>query len=163
MFIMPTKEIYDKWMETTQKEKIEQILKHVEAKERILDIGSGPGFLEEFLPAVAIDIDMKNLKKAKGLKVLGDASHLPFKKDCFKTIFCIDIVHLLEKGFLAQVKEILDKNGIFIISIFCNRYNSKEKLDQLKNKLNGFKIKESFIVKAKQEWDAVVICSRPGL
>ncbi len=49
-------EIYEDWMKETQKEKIKEILNNVEPRGRILDVGCGPGFLEEFLPeAVALD------------------------------------------------------------------------------------------------------------
>jgi SAM-dependent methyltransferase len=147
-------------MQESQSEKIRQILGRVRPEGIVLDLASGPGFLERFIKAVAIDIDLGNLKKAKGPKVLGDAHALPFSSGSFGTVFAIDIAHLLKKA--DELERVLRPGGLLVASIFCNRYNAGEKADWLKGRFNRMEIKEQFIAKAEQEWDAVIVCRKPS-
>lgn len=124
--------IYPKFMEETQKQKIREILEQVEVKGNILDIGSGPGFLEEFLPeAVAVDIDLENLREIKKEKVIATGDLLPFKKQTFDIAFCIDTIHKIENT--SDIKSVSKK---LVVSIFCNKHNFEKKKKWLKDKLN---------------------------
>jgi len=144
--------IYSRWMAETQREKIRQILKEIMPKGRILDVGCGPGFLEEQLQAIATDIDLKNLKLAKGLKVLCSGNFLPFKGKSFDWVFCIDTVHLLKD---ANELERVSK-GRIVLTAFCNENNFEEKLEQLR-RMTKLKVEKELLIKTEKEWDAVLV------
>ena len=151
---MMMEKIYSEWMGDTQRKKITEILTKVEVKGRVLDIGAGPGFLEEFVDAIAVDIDLENLKIAKGKKILADGNNLPFKEETFDTIFCIDTIHLIENNH--YIEDLLKKDGRLIVSLFCNEYNFKDRMDYLKG-LFSLEIEKEFTIRTKKEWDAVVV------
>ncbi len=153
--MMISSKIYSKWMEKTQRQKIKGILKHVKPKGKVLDVGCGPGFLEEYVEAVALDSDPENLEKVKGEKVLADANNMPFKDKAFDTIFCIDTIHKIKNT--SEILRVLKNNGLLIVSIFCNKYNYKEKTKWLKNIFKNLKIEKSFLIKTENEWDTVLI------
>ena len=151
---MMMEKIYSEWMGDTQREKLTQILTKVEVKGRVLDIGAGPGFLEEMIDAVAVDIDLENLKLAKGMKILADGNNLPFEKESFDTIFCIDTVHLIENT--QGIEDTLKIGGRLVVSLFCNEYNFKDRMEYLKG-LFSLDIEREFTVRTKKEWDVVVV------
>jgi len=150
--------IYAEWMGKIQEEKIKGILEHIEPRGRILDLGCGAGFLERHFPDIyAIDLDLENLKKAGERKVLADGNHLPFKSKIFDTIFCIDVIHLIRNR--EEIWRVLSREGRAVISIFCSRYNRREKLRWLKNQFKNWKIEKEFFV-GSEELDAVIVCLR---
>ena len=151
---MMMEKIYSEWMGDTQKKKISHILTKVEVKGKVLDIGAGPGFLEEFVDAIAVDIDLENLKNARGIKILADGNNLPFKEESFDTIFCIDTIHLIENTH--EIEDILKKDGRLIVSLFSNEYNFKDRMEYLKG-LFSLEIEKEFTVRTKKEWDVVVV------
>lgn len=160
--------IYGRWMAATQREKLEKMLEEIGTEnlegKNILDVGNGPGFLDEMLrkslksgSVVSCDTDIVNLKKAKGLRVLASGNFLPFRK-VFDFIFCVDTVHLLDgKEIGKEFAGILKDNGQLIISAFCNKYNSEEKMKRLEGLLGGFNIEKRFIARTEKEWDAVIV------
>lgn len=147
-------------MEKNQKAKIAWILEIVQPRGRILDIGSGPGFLEESLPhAIALDIDLENLKKIKGIKILASGDFLPFKSGAIETVFCIDSVHLLKNA--KEIERVLQDKGLAIITAFCNEYNKQERLNSLRTLIpETLKIEREAIVRGENELDAVMICRK---
>lgn len=145
---MLSEPIYNDWMEKTQLNKLEQILNKVEPDGRILDVGSGPGFLERLADAVATDVDLKNLRKAAGPKVLCSGDALPFADRSFDWVFCIDTLHKLKSA--DEVKRVGKKA---VISLFCNEHNVMDKVGELRKVGKG----EIFIVKTEKEWDAVLV------
>ncbi|MBR9682425.1 MAG: class I SAM-dependent methyltransferase [Candidatus Aenigmarchaeota archaeon] len=151
---MMMEKIYSEWMGETQRKKISHILTKVDVKGKVLDIGAGPGFLEEFIDAIAVDIDLENLKKAKGKKILADGNNLPFKNDSFDTIFCIDTIHLIDN--IENIEDLLKKDGRLIVTLFCNEYNFKDRIDYLKG-LFSLDIEKEFTVRTEKEWDAVIV------
>lgn len=166
--VMFVDKIYGKWMAETQKEKMEKILETVGIQnlegKKILDVGSGPGFLSGMLDESAVgcsvissDIDLENIKKINDPKVLASGDFLPFSK-AFDFIFCIDTVHLLDKERIAgEFAGVLKYNGILIVSAFCSRYNSEERMRGLERLLSGFRIEKKFFAQAEKEWDAVIV------
>ncbi|MFZ3076882.1 MAG: class I SAM-dependent methyltransferase [Candidatus Aenigmatarchaeota archaeon] len=165
---MFTGKIYGEWMAATQREKLEKILEDVGAEnlegKNILDVGSGPGFLSGILrkslksgSVVSSDIDIANLKKTKGLRVLASGNFLPFGK-VFDAVFCIDAIHLLDKKKIGtEFAKVLKRGGILVVSAFCNIYTSDGKMKELEEALGGFEIKKRFFAKTESEWDAVVV------
>jgi SAM-dependent methyltransferase len=141
-------------MREAQEEKIKDILQNIKVWGRILDIGSGPGFLGRFLDGLfCIDIDKENLKAAPGFKVLASGDFLPFKSGRFDFLFCIDVFHLLNNP--NEMKRVLSPSGTAIISIFCNEYNKEFKLKELKSKLKDWNIEREFFA-GKKELTAVI-------
>ena len=151
---MLSRKLYKDWMAETQRAKLKQIVSRVKPKGRILDVGAGPGFLEELLPdAVATDVDSENIKLIKGLKVLASGDALPFKKGSFDTVFCIDTLHLL-KG-VSELRRVARAGGRIVAGMFCNEHNFGEMQARLGHLFPGQQ--ESFLIKAPQEWETVVI------
>lgn len=155
--------IYRKWMKNTQEEKIRKILDIVKPNGRILDIGSGFGVLEKFLPAIAVDINEEYLKNSPGMykiKASGDA--IPFKNESFDFVFCIDTIHLLKNP--KEMKRVLKKDGKLVVSIFCYAQNIKEKSEWLERLVKniGMKIEHKFTVETEKEWDFVIIAKKPN-
>ncbi len=156
---MLSRKIYSRWMEKEQRAKIARILEIVQPEGKILDIGSGPGFLEEKLPqAIALDVDLENLKKIEGTKMLASGDYLPFKSGAIETVFCIDSVHLLKNT--KEIARVLRDGGIAVITAFCNEYNKQEKLESLQKLFSGFDIEREAIVRGERELDAVIVCRK---
>ena len=150
-----TGKIYEEWMREIQSKKIRGILKCIKPEPRVLDVGCGAGFLEEYQPGVyAVDIDIKNLKKARARKVLADGNHLPFKSKSFNTLFCIDVIHLL-RG-IKELGRVLSSGGKAVVSTFCSEYNKKEKLKWLREQFKEWKKEKDFFV-GEKELDAVLV------
>ncbi len=146
-------------MEDVQPRKIDGILRRAPPRGRILDVGCGPGFLEKFIPeAVALDIDLDNLRKVRRKKVLADARYLPFRSSVFDTVFCIDSVHLFEKT--DELERVLSPGGKAVITLFCTEYTKEERMEELKKKVRKLRVKEEFFV-GDRELDAVVVAEKP--
>jgi SAM-dependent methyltransferase len=151
---MLSRKLYKDWMAETQRAKLKQIVSRVKPKGCILDIGAGPGFLEELLPsAIATDIDLENLRLVKGLKVKASGDALPFKTGGFDTVFCIDTLHLL-KG-ISELRRVARAGGRIVAGMFCNEHNFGEMQARLGRLFPGQQ--ESFLIKVPQEWETVVI------
>jgi SAM-dependent methyltransferase len=140
-------------MAKTQRQKLKQLLAETRPCGKILDVGAGPGFLEELIPAIATDVDIGNLRKAKGTKVLCSGDALPFRGKAFDWVFCVDTVHLL-KG----IKDLERVGKSVVLTAFCNANNYQEKTDWLKG-LTKLRISNEILIKAENEWDAAIVCS----
>ena len=110
-----------------------EMISHVPpGAKRILDLGCGTGFflaeLEEKHPgSVGLDISHEMLKVSDqyvpGVRlVTGDAEKLPFEKACFDTVFCKGSLHHTRDhvGFLRNCQEVLDEQGVLVMSEPCN-------------------------------------------
>jgi ubiquinone/menaquinone biosynthesis C-methylase UbiE len=142
-------------MADVQRDKIRQLFAEVKFSGPVLDIGSGPGFLEEKVKAMALDVNLSDLKKFSGPRILASGDALPFTAKSFRTVFCIDAVHLLKRP--EELMRVLSTGGQLIVSLPCNRWNSEEKLERIAEKFKKMKVAKKFVVKSEQEWDAVVV------
>ncbi len=157
-----TPKIYEDWMGNAQREKIAQILRRVKIRKdaRVLDVGSGPGFLCEFIKGVvAVDLDVENLRRIKGVRILASGDMLPFTDSSFDAVFCLDTVHLLSSA--AELGRVVKKDGKAVITRYCSEYNRTEKLSELKNLVSGWRLLDSFFAGTRdREMSAVVVCAR---
>ena len=141
--------IYGSW-KGIQKEKYEIIFKlfKKEFKGKMLDIGAGNGYFQEFLKdkislknMTCIDIDKNSINQISDEKwVIGDGNKLPFEDEEFDFIISIDAMHLINDDF----KRVLKKNGKILFSIF------KKKMKRLEN-IKGFEIEKELITDTKEK------------
>ncbi len=146
-------------MGEAQREKMAQIIRraNIETGARVLDVGSGPGFLCEFIDGiVAVDVDAESLKRNKGTKVLASGDRLPFADSSFEVVFCLDTVHLLLG--IEELGRVVKKEGKAVVTRYCNEYNGAERLNELKELFTGWEILAEFFVGSRdKEMSAVVI------
>jgi SAM-dependent methyltransferase len=146
---MFSSKIYGSW-NSIQKTKYAQIFSRIDQgilKGRILDIGSGPGFLENFLQnkgdIIALDIENPRIKNS----VIGSGIALPFADCAFDAIISIDAMHLIKGNDFARV---LKDEGLVLLALFFNEENQSERKTVLKEKLNSFKIITEFELHGKE-------------
>lgn len=107
--------------------KVINLLKEQERSKKILDLGCGDGQISKRIKDLGFevygfDFSKKNLRlaKKKGIKVkFGDLNKkIPYKKESFDIIFAGEIIeHIYDtKKLLAEIKRILKKEGILIIT-----------------------------------------------
>jgi len=83
---------YDELYGEEQEKKLKKIAHVIQG--RILDIGAGTGIVAKHFPhVVSLDPSWEMLKKAEGMKVLGQAEYLPFKPGSFDTIVSLTALH----------------------------------------------------------------------
>lgn len=157
---MISKHIYSRWMAAAQRAKIQELLKHVKFSFPVLDVGAGPGFLEEKISAVAADVNLADLKKFSGSRVLASGGALPFADRTFGTVFCIDTVHLVQQP--AELARVLIPGGQLIVSLPCSRWNAEAKLQKLVKKFSPLQAVQRFVIRTEPEWDAVVVFATQG-
>ncbi|MEE9594868.1 MAG: class I SAM-dependent methyltransferase [Candidatus Hydrothermarchaeales archaeon] len=155
-----TPKIYEDWMGSTQREKIAQIVDRVDVKNNsmVLDIGSGPGFLYDFVPnVVAVDVDTEGLRRNKSRKVLATGDQLPLANSSFDLVFCLDAVHLLSG--VEEFTRVLKKDGEAVTTRYCSEYNKTARMRELKNIFSEWKVIDEFFVGPQdKELDAVIVC-----
>lgn len=109
---------------------------------RILDVGAGYGFLEEYVSKkkynfelYGLDISQKAVKNLKkrfaGSFTAGTIYDLPYKNDFFDTIIALEILEHIppKKTFkvLRELRRVLSSTGILIISVPLNEGLSRKK------------------------------------
>lgn len=115
----------------------------------ILDVGCGPGWLEEFLTKkypktkyIGIDINYKP-------NIISSGDFLPFKSNTFDIVFCIDTIHLLKN--INDMKIVLKSNGILIISEPLSLFK-----EDILNNFKDLKLETKKII-GKEEKDILLI------
>ncbi len=157
---MFTSKIYDSWKDI-QKRKYEEIFNRVDLEllsGKILDIGFGSGFFQEFLKEKGIKSDMIRIdvdRKAKHGRgtLLADGNKLPFKSEKFDSVISIDSMHFIKTN---DFKRVLKKKGFALLSLFFNDQNHEDVRNSLMEKLNGFKIIKEFDIFEKENEYVVV-------
>lgn len=155
--------IYKSWKRIQMKkfkEIVERVGKDIFKKEFILEVGSGPGYFEEFISNTKIfclDKNLESLRKNQSkYKILGDGDKLPFKR-VFDVIICFDTFHLIDgKDFV----NVLKRGGLVIGSMFFNRENKMDRLREILTKLRDFKILDIFDI-GGEEREVVVVTYFP--
>ena len=143
--------VYGSWKDIQIKkyEKILEMMPDLSGK-RILDIGIGSGYFEDFLKGKDINADIigVDITKPKGDSVLmasGDA--LPFNKNSFDMIVCFDTVHLIKND---DFKRVLKSGGLTLLSTFFNKQNFEERRLMLRNRLRNFRILKELVIEEKE-------------
>lgn len=151
--------IYGEWMEAYQKEKIEKILKLIKYQYPVLDVGCGPGFLERFIEnIISVDNDVNYVRNVKH-GILASGAALPFKSNVFKTVFCIDSIHLFGNG--SELLRVAAPGGLIVVGLFCNRYNSHEVFERLESYFPAIKIENRFLIQTAHENEAIITLIKP--
>jgi len=154
---MFSSKIYKSW-KNIQKDKYENIFDSIKFElrnKRILDIGSGSCYLEEFLSnrdirnIIALDINKEMIRQSNidTPIIVADGNELPFKNSVFDLVISIDSIHLIEKN---DFKRVLRKNGFVLLSTFFNKENYEEKKNLLKEKIKSFEITKEFAIEGKE-------------
>lgn len=153
--------VYESWKDV-QREKYDSILnilgkefvKSLFAGRRVLDLGIGFGYFEDFLHEsnikaniIGIDRDSEAIKNCKVPLVLGNANRLPFRSGAFDIILSLDSFHSIKSGDFARV---LKKKSLALVTMFFNDYNYEQICAGVKEKLAGFDIICAFEIRGKE-------------
>ncbi len=155
---MFTPDIYGSW-KPAQEEKYKAIVARFPGffSGLVLDIGGGPGYLEEFLQRIGTkaEIICTDIRKPSG--VIADGNKLPFKDGSFDSVISIDAMHLIkEKDFARVVKP----GGLVLFGLFFNKQNYEERVRALKDKLDGFAVVGEFELHGKES-ECFVLAKKP--
>jgi ubiquinone/menaquinone biosynthesis C-methylase UbiE len=108
---------YEELYGDEQRKKFEIIIKNVNLKGKILDVGCGSLISREFFDNV-IGIDpCKALIKNKEDVFLGRAEKLPFKDDSFDNVLCVTVLQNVKNinKAISEMERVCKKNFIFSI------------------------------------------------
>ena len=74
----------------------------------VLEVGAGTGLLDPHLhmEVIAIDLSRRILARAKGVRLMGDWSGLPFRNDSFNTFFSISVLET-DRNSLLKLEDML--------------------------------------------------------
>lgn len=153
--------IYESWKDI-QRQKYESILnilgkdflKGLFSGKRVLDLGIGFGYFEDFLEEnkikariIGLDRDQEAAQKCKVPLIIGNANRLPFKSEAFDILLSIDSFHSIKSGDFSRV---VKKKGFALITMFFNDYTYEKTHQDLKDKLVGFEIVCAFEIRGKE-------------
>ncbi len=124
------------------------IAKYIELNKKILDVGCASGKLGAYLKkeknAIVVGVDISKIAIDQATKVLDETyclniekDNLPFVKNSFDIIICVDILeHLFNpRKTLKKLKHYLKNDGYFVLSI-PNIANIEIRLNLLLGKFN---------------------------
>lgn len=148
---MYTPKIYESW-KNIQRQKYESIInilgkefvRNLLSGRRVLDLGIGFGYFEDFLEEsmikssiIGLDRDEEAARKCRVPLVIGNANRLPFRSGTFDVLLSIDSFHSVKSGDFVRV---LKRKGLALITMFFNDHSYEKVRGELKEKLVGFDI-----------------------
>jgi SAM-dependent methyltransferase len=85
----------------------------VEVKGPVLELGSGGGFLKDYIP----DLMTSEILPIPGVDILLDGQRLPFKRGCLRGIVMLDVFHHLPnvKSFLTAAANCVKPGGAIVM------------------------------------------------
>jgi len=88
---------------------------YIEGKKEVYELGSGPGFLKEFVKNE--DLRLTDVEKHPWIDVKVDALNLPFEKESVDVLICSHMLHHLASPmkFLSDVYDALRPGGLVLI------------------------------------------------
>ena len=100
-----------------------ELLKENKIKSKILEIGSGGGFIKDILPNVITS----EIIKLKDIDLLVDALNLPFENNSLDVILMINVLHHVKdsKKFFFESNRVLKKNGLILFIEPANTWFSR--------------------------------------
>jgi SAM-dependent methyltransferase len=100
------KNIYEEWYRTVCNH-----LPHIEGP--VLEIGSGAGFLETFIPKLITS----DIMPVSGNNIACNAQHIPFKDKCLRAIVLINVLHHISNPllFFKNSERCVKKGGRIIM------------------------------------------------
>jgi SAM-dependent methyltransferase len=80
---------------------------------QVLELGSGPGFLEEYLPGLITS----EILYCDGVRVVLDAGALPFREGSLRAIVLVDVLHHLRepRRFLGEAARAVRPGGALVL------------------------------------------------
>ncbi|MFW6013557.1 MAG: class I SAM-dependent methyltransferase [Nanoarchaeota archaeon] len=145
---------YDELHREEQEKKISLIKEYfpIEKSDKLLDLGSGPGFAEFDCDVYRIDPSKKLLEKADGKKTLAFAENLPYPDNTFDKVISITAMQNFHdiKTAVAEMKRVC--KGKFALS-FLKKSSKKEYIEEILN--------EEFAVEKNinEEKDIIIIAN----
>ncbi len=124
---------YDELYKEEQLMKLKLILKNVNIKGKVLDVGCGTAFYSKyFKDYTGIDNSKGMLEKSKANVIYGNAENLPFKDKSFDVVICLTAIHNFKDygKALNEMKRVSKK--LMIISLL----KKANKFDKIKRKIN---------------------------
>ncbi len=111
---------------------------YVESSHSVLDVGCGDGYGANYLSkkakrVVGLDVSQEQVKLAlkryahRGLSfVTGDATSICFGDETFHVVVSMETIEHIEDDvrYLEEIRRVLKKDGLFIVSTPQNRYGS---------------------------------------
>lgn len=99
------KKIYIEWYE--------RILMKLEAKEYVLELGSGGGFMKDFLPTLITS----EVFQVPGVALIADACALPFVDDSLDAIVMTDVLHHIPdvQSFFNEAARCIRQDGKIVM------------------------------------------------
>ena len=151
---MFTEKIYSDWMKENQINKYNEMKDFLPViKGKVLDVGIGPGWFEDFFEIESIGIDVDKDSRAN---VIASGDFIPFRDNSFDFVVCLDTIHFLTG---KDVSRVLKDKGFFLVSHFVNMDNEKEVEKRLLNMFNEFKLLKREIVGDKEK-DLIMILQK---
>ncbi|MFH1592628.1 MAG: class I SAM-dependent methyltransferase [Candidatus Woesearchaeota archaeon] len=113
---------YDELYGEEQVEKARMVLRYINPKGRLLDVGAGTGvatrLFERYCECVALDPSEKLLERYDGKKIASKAENIPFPKDCFDVVISLTALHHSDlKKALEEIFRVVKPNGQIAISM----------------------------------------------
>jgi len=80
---------------------------------RVLELGSGPGFMKDFIP----DLITSEIFSSPGVDLVLDGHHLPFANAALRAIVMVDVLHHLPRprAFLTEAARCVQTDGAIVM------------------------------------------------